>query len=626
MRTFLSVFIATTIASLMLAQPARIGVHSGINANFHAPSFPATPQPGGPQYNTSATSVTGTVGAIGQIPLSSTLALGLRVAYNAMGNVTLPSSNAIFSYNLRPSLPYVELLPTIGISDLLVSKSLWLWGGLDVGFPLSPTYSRDSSGSANITDATIPDAQTRLAIAVGASYDIPLSEQWILQPELSFRFPLTSVSSNANFDSWKVSQLRIGVNLFYSLATQSTDTTRPPKEPYVRSRIGRVVTIRPNGDTSDVRTISLEDVRYTESFPIVPYVFFPANSSTHDKFYRTAEQREAGEAYAVDTLKDALAVNAHVLSLVCRRMNQYPTARLTIIGTTDGRSEARNRSLSLQRALAIKSQLVACGVDSSRISIEARELPEKPSAPNDPDGIVENRRVEFRSSTPEILEPSQSRVGIERLANPDAVLFLPEVATSDPIAKWELTITQAGRQLRIFRGEGTPRPITWTIQPSELSPKQVPIDYTFHVESVVGRTSESSGSLAVDYISSTRPLQERTGDKTIQKFSLILFDFDSDVITADNRRILDLRIVPAIVPGSKVSINGYTDRIGDARYNLDLSRRRAQAVMDYLKSKRPNAQYQIAGYGETIERYDNDLPTGRQLSRTVQIIIETPKQ
>ncbi|RMF35226.1 MAG: OmpA family protein [Chlorobiota bacterium] len=237
--------------------------------------------------------------------------------------------------------------------------------------------------------------------------------------------------------------------------------------------------------------------------------------------------------------------------------------------------------------------------------------------------MAENRRVEFRASTPEVLEPFQSRVGIERLSTPDVLIFVPEVSSSDPIREWELTITQAGRTLRTFKNEGSPRPITWRIDPGELSPQQVPIDYVFRAESVLGKAAESSGSISVDYLSSTRPIQQRTGNKTVQKFSLILFDFDSDVITPDNQRILDVKILPAITPGSTVKIYGYTDRIGEARYNLDLSRRRAQAVMNYLKSKRPDARYETAGYGETIELYDNNRPTGRQLSRTVQIVIES---
>ncbi len=604
---------AVTMATLFAQHdaPIRIGIHAGANANFHTPNFPG--------YTASATSLTGALGAIGHFPLSSRLALNMRAAYMSVGNVTLDGATT----QLRAGLPMLELLPTIGVNDLALSPSLWLWGGLELGLPLSPKYSIDSAGTTTVSERDLPNASTRLALAVGAAYDIPLSQQWTLQPELSFRFPFTKVSSNSAFDSWTIPQVRLGANVFFNFGERSPDTALPLNQPYVRARIGRVITITPTGDTADVRTVKLEDVRYTEYFPLVPYVFFPANSDKPDTYYRTAVVRETGDIEAYDTLKNALAINEYIVSLLCRRMKQYPTARLEIIGTNDGRSEARNRRLSLDRATAIRSALITCGIDSARLVVTSRDLPEKPSAPNDPDGMAENRRVEFRASTPEVLEPFQSRVGIERLSTPDVLIFVPEVSSSDPIREWELTITQAGRTLRTFKSEGSPRPITWRIDPGELSPQQVPIDYVFRAESVLGNAAESSGSISVDYLSSTRPIQQRTGNKTVQKFSLILFDFDSDVITPDNQRILDVKILPAITPGSTVKIYGYTDRIGEARYNLDLSRRRAQAVMNYLKSKRPDVRYETAGYGETIELFDNNRPTGRQLSRTVQIVIES---
>ena len=606
----------TFAATALFAQETsttRIGVHGGFNTNFHTPNFQG--------YTTSTTSFTGAIGLVGQFPLTSRLAISMRATYASLGNATLEGTNGI-AKRLHAALPNLELLPTIGLNDLLFSPSLWLWGGLEIGIPLSPTYSIDSSGTTTENNRDLPDPNTRLSLALGTAYDIPLSQRWSIQPELSLRFPLTKVSSNSAYDSWTISQIRLGANLFFSFSSPP-DTTLPLNEPYVRARIGRVITITPSGDTVDVRTIKLEDVRYTEYYPLVPYVFFAANSDRPDQYYQQAIPRETGDIEAYDTLKNALSVNDYILPLICRRMKQYPTARLELIGTNDGRGEARKRGLSLDRANALRAALLACGIDSTRVNVTARDLPEKPSAPNDPDGMAENRRVEFRASTPEILEPFQSRVGIERLSSPEVLIFLPDVSSSDPIKEWELTISQAGRTLRTFRNEGTPRPITWKIDPSELSPQQVPIDYVFRAQSVLGKASESSGSLGVDYLSSTRPIQQRSGNKSVQKFSLILFDFDSDIITPDNQRILDLKILPAITPGSTVKIYGYTDRIGEARYNLDLSRRRATAVMNYLKSKRPDCRYETAGYGESLELYDNNRPTGRQLCRTVQVIIES---
>jgi len=50
--------------------------------------------------------------------------------------------------------------------------------------------------------------------------------------------------------------------------------------------------------------------------------------------------------------------------------------------------------------------------------------------------------------------------------------------------------------------------------------------------------------------------------------------------------------------GMKFAIEGHTDAVGDRAYNLDLSQRRAQAVVDFLASKLVDkSRFTVAGYG-----------------------------
>jgi len=115
-------------------------------------------------------------------------------------------------------------------------------------------------------------------------------------------------------------------------------------------------------------------------------------------------------------------------------------------------------------------------------------------------------------------------------------------------------------------------------------------------------------------------------DKTTSKFSLVLFDFDSPNISDLDKQILDKNVVPAIGPNSTVQIYGYTDRIGDFDYNKNLATRRADAVKNYLSSKVKNVKFETYGVGESVQIFDNNKTLGRQLSRTVQIYIITPKK
>jgi outer membrane protein OmpA-like peptidoglycan-associated protein len=77
-----------------------------------------------------------------------------------------------------------------------------------------------------------------------------------------------------------------------------------------------------------------------------------------------------------------------------------------------------------------------------------------------------------------------------------------------------------------------------------------------------------------------------------------------------------LRHVPALAG----EIGGHTDSQGSDAYNVDLSRRRALAVRDYLTARGlPTAQLAVAGYGESQPIADNATPEGRAQNRRVVI-------
>ena len=74
---------------------------------------------------------------------------------------------------------------------------------------------------------------------------------------------------------------------------------------------------------------------------------------------------------------------------------------------------------------------------------------------------------------------------------------------------------------------------------------------------------------------------------------------------------------------AKLRIEGYTDSIGSESYNLELSRKRAQAVADYLISQgiNPN-RLQVVPMGESNPIASNKTAEGRAMNRRVEIIPE----
>ena len=74
-------------------------------------------------------------------------------------------------------------------------------------------------------------------------------------------------------------------------------------------------------------------------------------------------------------------------------------------------------------------------------------------------------------------------------------------------------------------------------------------------------------------------------------------------------------------PQLQIEIGGHTDSRGSDARNLELSQRRAQAVLDYLTSKFPQIdakQYTAKGYGEGLPIADNKTQLGMAKNRRVE--------
>ena len=115
----------------------------------------------------------------------------------------------------------------------------------------------------------------------------------------------------------------------------------------------------------------------------------------------------------------------------------------------------------------------------------------------------------------------------------------------------------------------------------------------------------------------------------MEKYALILFDFDHADIKDRNQAVTD-RIIARIkeVPTARVRIVDHTDTIGKETYNVDLSERRTKAAFEMIVSggavNSGNISYE--GSGPHNPLFDNQLPEGRALNRTVTVTLEYEKQ
>lgn len=111
----------------------------------------------------------------------------------------------------------------------------------------------------------------------------------------------------------------------------------------------------------------------------------------------------------------------------------------------------------------------------------------------------------------------------------------------------------------------------------------------------------------------------------------VLFDFDKAKIKPEAEQTLDkVGSVISQFSEGKVLIEGHTDSKGPPDVNLELSKRRAEAVKEWLVNKKgiPESIITTSGFGETKPVTPNtnldgsDNPQGRQQNRRVEITVE----
>lgn len=105
----------------------------------------------------------------------------------------------------------------------------------------------------------------------------------------------------------------------------------------------------------------------------------------------------------------------------------------------------------------------------------------------------------------------------------------------------------------------------------------------------------------------------------------VKFQTNSAVLTPAARVVLD-DVGRALLqrPGVRIEVQGHTDSVGDADYNLRLSETRAQAVFNYLVKAFPPldaGRFLVRGYGETQPVDSNATASGRALNRRVEFVI-----
>jgi outer membrane protein OmpA-like peptidoglycan-associated protein len=110
---------------------------------------------------------------------------------------------------------------------------------------------------------------------------------------------------------------------------------------------------------------------------------------------------------------------------------------------------------------------------------------------------------------------------------------------------------------------------------------------------------------------------------TIISMSDLLFAFDKADLTGDLKTALaKISGILSVYKNCTVAVEGHTDNVGTAKYNQDLSARRASNVRDYLVSQGVEAdRLSSEGFGFTKPVASNSTKEGRQKNRRVDLVV-----
>lgn len=381
-----------------------------------------------------------------------------------------------------------------------------------------------------------------------------------------------------------------------------------------------------NGDSLLITTRKI-----TDEFPMLSYVFFDSNSvEIHERYHLFSSPDEA-RTFDESQLQKPLEKYYHILNVIGQRARNDSTAKLTITGCNmNFGAEKNNLLLSKQRAEAVSRYLQDIwGLAPDRITVRAVNLPEKKSSITTPEGQAENRRVEISSDHYYILRPIRSEI-TEFIYQPEIAQFTPKISAPEGLKQWEFyAFDQSVPLIRMtFDMPKSSINWNWINDQGEKISGLSRIAYGIKITDQDGRVYESElQQLPINQIVEATNVAETSQDTVFEKFSLVLFDFNSSHLSENNQYLMQ-RVLGRYQehPEAIIKVYGYCDDIGSEEYNLKLSTERAKMTYNILRQMRiPADRLSYLGYGEINPLFSNASPEGRFLNRTVQIHISYPR-
>lgn len=457
--------------------------------------------------------------------------------------------------------------------------------------------------------------------------------------ELSYRIGLNSIKSDAE---WKTNILRLAVMLNLDNINTSTKSKNKVAEETDEITIINettsieVPTVKIDKDikiTKDrflknpkIENISILETVVTQTFPILPYIFFDSLSSDIQSKY--IKRYENSFQFDEKTLpQDNLEIYYYILDIIGSRLTKNKsTINLTALADNKEISNENERyKLAYGRANIIKTYLnQKWNIDTNRIKINIKNVKSEEQSVRDLS--IENRRVEISSNDESLFEPIIHSKFIEYTTKNK--IHKAEFESTKELNNFDLYISNQEKMILIDKSlyeinrNGNKYKFTMKNNQNYLSKYKPFINYYNESEFIIVAENKEN---QLDTAQVNFSVFKEESKFELGRLNLIVFDYNSFEISNINKNMIKNFTSQAIKNNSKTRIIGSTDLIGEANYNFKLSQDRADAVGNYLKQFLKNYTFdEVKGIGPTEIKYDNSTPEGRFYCRTVMIEVKTP--
>lgn len=655
--------LAAQVADTSEAPLLLLGGGLAAQYNMHSASFGSLPGVPSccPSYE-SGNGISMLLAAQAELPLSKQLAARLRVGYSAFSGTLRRSepiplfdvigddvSRASVEHSIESSLGSVVVEP-LAVWRPLASMPLVLTGGFSMAFltssdfaqkevlttPVNATFA-DGSVVRNQYSGSIPGVRnSRLGLVMGVGYELPMGTNLTLAPAIEFTPALTGVAESV---SWSVHSLRVGASVHYALRSAPEapappppppppPVEPPPPEPAKPAVLASALDVEGFVAGKSIGANPSVVVNETETrfmVPLLQSIYFPKGegslSRTRMLRYNRADDT-LGFSYEL-LPEDPLEFYKHTLNIIGKRMNEYPRASVTLTGIINTLGdESTPERLARQRAEDVKAYLESTwGVDPRRLRITTKVV-SRSSSYAAADVVEENQTVELSSSTWQLFEPIIVQKNV-RTVWPEELAIRPVLTSSRGIERWNIEASAGRQTIYADRGRDIPTARKLTLSPAAIPDDAKELRVRLDAVDAGGAATDAEQVLSAEVNTVRSKRSEGLQDVEIDKYSLVLFEFDNASLDDRNSRVLQI-IKSRLKPTSTIIVRGYADRTGSADYNRQLASGRSTEVAERLKNFFPADRIRVEAIGSDELLYDNTLPEGRSYSRTVQIIVETP--